>query len=190
MSFPLDPYHGQGQAHGLCFSVPTGVAVPPSLRNIYLELKAEYPGFEVPKHGNLSAWAANGVLMLNTCLTVRAGDPGSHSNKGWEEFTERVVDVVDKYGGANLPTAGNSSDTTGISQGVVFLAWGAWAAKRVTKLTKGKHLILKSAHPSPKSADRGFWGNNHFRLANEWLEAKYGIEGKVDWCELDVKEQL
>ncbi|KAF8072038.1 uracil-DNA glycosylase-like protein [Lyophyllum atratum] len=185
-----DPYHGPGQAHGLCFSVPVGVSVPPSLRNIYTELKAEYPDFQAPKHGNLSAWAANGVLMLNTCLTVRAGDPGSHSNKGWEEFTDRVVDVVDKYGGANLPTAGSSSDTTGTGRGVVFLAWGAWAGKRVAKLTNGNHLILKSAHPSPHSADRGFHGNNHFIRANEWLETKYGAAGKVDWCNLDVKEEL
>ncbi|RDB26085.1 Uracil-DNA glycosylase [Hypsizygus marmoreus] len=185
-----DPYHGKGQAHGLCFSVPTGVAIPPSLRNIYTELKAEYPEFQEPNHGNLSAWATNGVLMLNTCLTVRAGDPGSHSNKGWEEFTDRVVDVVDKYGGANLPTAGEGSEGSGFGRGVVFLAWGAWAAKRVAKLSKGKHLILTSSHPSPYSVDRGFRGNNHFRTANEWLEKKYGPTAKVDWCNIDVKEDL
>ncbi|KAG6844967.1 hypothetical protein H0H87_002081 [Tephrocybe sp. NHM501043] len=130
-----DPYHGPGQAHGLCFSVPEGVAVPPSLRNVYIELREEYPEFEVPNHGNLSAWAASGVLMLNTCLTVRAGNAGSHSNRGWEEFTDRVVDVVDKYGGANLPTVG-TSDNVGVGRGVVFLAWGAWAGKRVAKLDK------------------------------------------------------
>ncbi|KAG6832828.1 hypothetical protein H0H92_009447 [Tricholoma furcatifolium] len=151
---------------------------------IYIELKEEYPEFEVPNHGNLSAWAANGVLMLNTCLTVRAREAGSHSNKGWEEFTDKVVDVVDKYGGANLPAV---SGNVGVGRGVVFLAWGAWAAKRVAKLDKGKHLILKSAHPSPKSVDRGFKGNNHFKLANEWLEAKYGVEGKVDWCNLSTE---
>ncbi|TFK40249.1 uracil-DNA glycosylase-like protein [Crucibulum laeve] len=139
-----DPYHGAGQAHGLCFSVPAGVAVPPSLRNIYAELKSEYPDFKPPNHGNLSAWALNGVLMLNTCLTVRAGDAGSHSNKGWEQFTDKVVDVVDRYGGANLPSA-TGGDASGIGRGVVFLAWGAWAAKRVAKLNKSKHLILTSA---------------------------------------------
>ncbi|KAL0954642.1 hypothetical protein HGRIS_003595 [Hohenbuehelia grisea] len=180
-----DPYHGPGQAHGLCFSVPTGAKVPPSLRNIYAELKAEYPEFEVPKHGNLTAWASNGVLMLNTCLTVEAGSPGSHSNKGWEEFTDKIVDVVDKYGGASLVDQGGSPDNTGISRGVVFLAWGAWAAKRVAKLNKTKHLILTSAHPSPYSANRGFLGNGHFKAANEWLESKYGPDGRVDWCCLD-----
>ncbi|KAG5651739.1 hypothetical protein H0H81_007592 [Sphagnurus paluster] len=151
------------------------------------ELKAEYPQFQVPTHGNLSKWAANGVLMLNTCLTVRAGDPGSHSNKGWEEFTDKVVDVVDKYGGANLPAGGAGSDSAGVGRGVVFLAWGAWAAKRVAKLNQGKHLILKSAHPSPHSVDRGFRGNGHFKKANDWLERKYGAEGMVDWCDLDIK---
>ncbi|KAG6850686.1 hypothetical protein H0H93_009844 [Arthromyces matolae] len=153
-----DPYHGPGQAH---------------------ELKEEFPEFEVPKHGNLTTWALNGVLMLNTCLTVRAGDAGSHSNKGWEQFTDRVVDIVDKYGGANLPSP--ASDVAGIGRGVVFLAWGSWAGKRVAKLDK---------HPSPLSADRGFRGNNHFKQANDWLEIKYGPEGKVDWCNLDVKEEL
>ncbi|KAG6909938.1 hypothetical protein DXG01_014207 [Tephrocybe rancida] len=127
------------------------------------------------------AWAANGVLMLNTCLTVRAGDAGSHSNRGWEEFTDRVVDVVDKYGGANLPTIGTVSDSAGVGRGIVFLAWGAWAGKRVAKLDK---------HPSPFSVDRGFRGNNHFRRANDWLEEKYGAEGKIDWCNLDVKKEL
>ncbi|PCH42324.1 uracil-DNA glycosylase [Wolfiporia cocos MD-104 SS10] len=173
-----DPYHGPGQAHGLCFSVPPGVAVPPSLRNIYLEIKAEYPEFEVPGHGNLTAWAENGVLLLNTCLTVQANAAGSHSNRGWEDFTDRVVDVVDRFGGANLPGA------AGRGRGIVFLAWGAWAAKRVAKLDKKKHLILKSAHPSPLSAHRGFMGNGHFKAANEWLANKYGADGTVDWCKL------
>lgn len=179
-----DPYHGPNQAHGLCFSVPKGVGVPPSLRNIYLEIKAEYPDFQPPNHGNLSSWAENGVLMLNTCLTVKANQAGSHSGKGWEEFTEKVVDVVDKYGGANLDTK-DDGEVRGVGRGVVFLAWGAWAAKRVAKLNKKKHLILTSAHPSPLSARRGFLGNGHFKAANDWLEQKYGPEGRVEWCQLE-----
>ncbi|KAG1773552.1 uracil-DNA glycosylase [Suillus occidentalis] len=180
-----DPYHGPNQAHGLCFSVPKGVTVPPSLKNIYAEIKSEYPEFEPPKHGNLTAWAENGVLMLNTCLTVKANKAGSHSGKGWEEFTDKVVDVVDKYGGANL-SSGGDSDMNGIGRGVVFLSWGSWAAKRVAKLNKTKHLILTSAHPSPLSAYRGFMGNGHFKAANDWLENKYGPQGKVNWCNLEL----
>ncbi|KAI6122177.1 uracil-DNA glycosylase-like protein [Pisolithus croceorrhizus] len=205
-----DPYHGPNQAHvetitsitGLCFSVPKGVSIPPSLRNIYAEIKSEYPDFQPPTHGNLTTWAENGVLMLNTCLTVQANEAGSHSGKGWEQFTDKVVDVVDKYGGANLSSGDDDSDVRGIGRGVVFLAWGAWAAKRVAKLNKvrsssvtryltdgrtiqSKHLILSSAHPSPLSAHRGFLGNGHFKAANDWLENKYGPEGKVNWCQLD-----
>ncbi|KAH9856542.1 uracil-DNA glycosylase [Lenzites betulinus] len=177
-----DPYHGPGQAHGLCFSVPPGVAVPPSLRNIYAEIKAEYPSFEPPKHGTLTSWAENGVLLLNTALTVKAGDAGSHSNQGWEQFTDKVIDIVDRYGGANL--GDRSAASAGRGRGIVFLAWGAWAAKRVAKLDKKKHLILSSAHPSPLSAHRGFMGNGHFKQANEWLEEKYGPDGCVDWTKL------
>jgi len=174
-----DPYHGPGQAHGLCFSVPPGVPAPPSLKNIYAEIKAEYKDFVPPKHGNLTAWAEAGVLMLNTSLTVRAHAAGSHQGKGWEQFTDRVIEAVDRYGGANL------GDKTGLGRGVVFLAWGSWAAKRVAKLSKTKHLILASAHPSPLSARKGFFGNGHFRKANDWLEARYGADGRVDWCRLD-----
>ncbi|KAI9512991.1 uracil-DNA glycosylase-like protein [Russula earlei] len=174
-----DPYHGPGQAHGLCFSVPSGVPAPPSLKNIYAEIKAEYGDFVPPKHGNLTAWAEAGVLMLNTCLTVRARTAGSHQGKGWEQFTDRVVDAVDRYGGANL------GEKSGVGRGVVFLAWGSWAAKRVAKLSKTKHLILSSAHPSPLSARKGFFGNGHFRKANDWLEERYGPDGRVDWCRLD-----
>ncbi|KAJ8582736.1 uracil-DNA glycosylase [Rhizopogon salebrosus TDB-379] len=180
-----DPYHGPNQAHGLCFSVPKGVTVPPSLKNIYAEIRAEFPEFEPPKHGNLSTWAENGVLMLNTCLTVRANTAGSHSGKGWEEFTDKVVDVVDKYGGANL-SSGTDSDMNGIGRGVVFLAWGSWASKRVAKLNKTKHLILTSAHPSPFSAHKGFLGNGHFKAANNWLGKKYGPDGRVNWCDLNT----
>ncbi|KIJ52541.1 hypothetical protein M422DRAFT_58685 [Sphaerobolus stellatus SS14] len=183
-----DPYHGSGQAHGLCFSVPKGVAPPPSLKNIYAELQREYPQFTAPKHGNLTSWAANGVLLLNTCLTVRAGEAGSHSKRGWEEFTDRVVDVIDRYGGANLGRGEGEASSTqkaGVSRGVVFLAWGSWAQKRVARLDKKKHLILTSAHPSPLSAYRGFIGNEHFKKANEWLEMRYGADGVVDWCTLE-----
>ncbi|KAJ2922884.1 hypothetical protein H1R20_g14242, partial [Candolleomyces eurysporus] len=140
-----DPYHGHGQAHGLCFSVPHGVKVPPSLQNIYKELKTEYPDFTPPKHGNLEAWSTNGVLMLNTCLTVKASEAGSHSRKGWEQFTEKVVEVIDQYGGANLPAGASGSESTGVGRGIVFLAWGAWASERVSKLSKSKHLVLTSA---------------------------------------------
>ncbi|KAI0833280.1 uracil-DNA glycosylase-like protein [Trametes gibbosa] len=177
-----DPYHGPGQAHGLCFSVPPGVAVPPSLRNIYNEIKSEYPSFEPPKHGTLTSWAENGVLLLNTALTVKASEAGSHSNKGWEQFTDKVIDVVDRYGGANL--GDKSAPSAGRGRGIVFLAWGSWAGKRVAKLDKKKHLILTSAHPSPLSAHRGFLGNGHFKKANDWLEEKYGPDGCVDWTKL------
>lgn len=295
-----DPYHGPGQAHGLSFSVPKGIPIPGSLRNIYQELKSEYPEFKIPTHGNLNSWAQSGVLLLNTSLTVKKGLAGSHSNRGWEQFTDAVVDAIDMYGGLshlteqtsrgvdqNLeppvkrvkldhepaseperssvhdpqPTisASNPTSTTdlheaesliaaeksftsvehvtqelqnhvaersdtnatkpdsaesdskpedqdnrdtitegspkspnarklpepaGFGKGVVFLCWGKWAADRVARLSESKHLILKSAHPSPLSAHRGFLGNNHFKLANEWLENKYGQSAKIDWCDL------
>jgi uracil-DNA glycosylase len=176
-----DPYHNTGQAHGLCFSVPKGVTVPPSLRNIYAEIKAEYPDFVPPKHGNLKAWVDDGVMLLNSCLTVRANTAASHSKHGWEEFTDKVVDLLDKYGGADLPSASESSLQ---GRGLVWMAWGSFAIKRVSRLDKKKHLILSSPHPSPLSAHRGFLGNGHFKKANDWLEARYGPEGKVDWCHL------
>ncbi|KAF8525816.1 uracil-DNA glycosylase-like protein [Hysterangium stoloniferum] len=177
-----DPYHAYASAIHLYY----GVQPPPSLKNIYAELNKEYPDFKPPDHGNLSSWASNGVLLLNTCLTVRAHEAGSHSNKGWETFTDRLVDIIDRYGGANLGRDGESpTQKTGRSRGVVFLAWGAWAQKRVARLDKKKHLILTSAHPSPLSAYRGFFGNNHFRDANGWLEEKYGRDGIVDWCTLE-----
>ncbi|RPD61181.1 uracil-DNA glycosylase [Lentinus tigrinus ALCF2SS1-6] len=178
-----DPYHNPGQAHGLCFSVPSGVTkLPPSLLNIYKEIKAEYPAFEPPKHGNLTAWAENGVLLLNSVLTVEKNQAGSHQKRGWEKFTAQVIDVVDRYGGANLGKSGGFS--AGRGRGIVFLAWGSWAAQCVAKLDKKKHLILTSAHPSPLSAHRGFIGNGHFKKANDWLEEKYGPDGCVDWTKL------
>ncbi|GAA6038838.1 hypothetical protein JCM8097_002921 [Rhodosporidiobolus ruineniae] len=167
-----DPYHDDGQAHGLCFSVRPGVKIPPSLRNIYKELKEEYPDFVVPTHGNLISLARRGVLLLNTSLTVKPHQAGSHSNKGWETFTDRVVDLVNKK-----------------EEGVVVMAWGAWAAKRVAGMDKKKHLILTSPHPSPLSARRGFFGNGHFKKANEWLEAKYGADAIIDWTHLESEPE-
>ncbi|GAA5973922.1 hypothetical protein JCM11641_001221 [Rhodosporidiobolus odoratus] len=157
---------------GLCFSVRPGVKTPPSLRNIYKELATEYPSFITPTHGNLISLARRGVLLLNTSLTVKPHQAGSHSNKGWERFTEKVVELVDEQ-----------------ERGVVVLAWGAWAAKRVAKMDKKKHLILTSAHPSPLSARRGFFGNNHFKKANEWLEEKYGADAKIDWTHLESEPE-
>ncbi|KAJ6577374.1 uracil-DNA glycosylase-like protein [Mycena capillaripes] len=178
-----DPYPGRGQAHGFSFSVPPGVAVPASLQNIYTELRTEYPDFTPPRHGHLASWVSQGVLLLNSVLTVRAGAPNSHAEQGWEAFTDRVLRVVDAYGGANL-----GQGATGIGKGVVVLAWGAKAAKRVAAVgldkPGSKHLVLRSAHPSPRSADSGFFGNGHFRKANAWLEERYGAEGGVDWCKL------
>ncbi|KAA1113699.1 hypothetical protein PGTUg99_022233 [Puccinia graminis f. sp. tritici] len=310
-----DPYHGPGQAHGLSFSVPKGIPIPGSLRNIYQELKSEYPEFKAPGHGTLRSWAESGVLLLNTSLTVKKGAAGSHSNRGWEQFTDAVVDAIDLYGGLGLlnnqkpseadqivepaskrmkldhapsteasppqaegpETASDSDpkapspiadstpmasisdpkhttsapepektnrkpsmedlntlasvdkrseasqparpdtnsaesgsktkppevagadveppstksteepkpqDLPGFGKGVVFLCWGKWAADRVARLSESKHLILKSAHPSPLSAHRGFLGNKHFKLANEWLENKYGESAKINWCDL------
>ncbi|KAJ6487638.1 uracil-DNA glycosylase-like protein [Mycena sanguinolenta] len=182
-----DPYPGRGQAHGYSFSVPPGIAIPASLQNIYTEIRTEYPSFTPPRHGHLAGWVSQGVLLLNAVLTVRANDPNSHAEKGWEAFTDRVLRVVDAYGGANLGTS-SSNPASGFGRGVVVMAWGAKAAKRITAVgldkPGSKHLILKSAHPSPRSADNGFFGNGHFKKANEWLEQRYGPDGGVDWSNL------
>lgn len=147
-----DPYHGLGQAHGLSFSVNRGVALPPSLRNIYRELQSDV-GFEIPMYGDLSEWAHQGVLLLNDVLTVRAGKPGSHQNKGWEEFTNHVISFL-------------SSE----NKGLVFMLWGNHAMKKGQNIDRSKHLILSSGHPSPMSANRGKWfGNKHFSQANNYL---------------------
>ncbi|KAJ4480081.1 uracil-DNA glycosylase-like protein [Lentinula aciculospora] len=181
-----DPYPGPNQAHGLCFSVRMGISIPPSLHNIYAEIKNEYPEFEPPKHGNLASWASAGVLMLNSSLTVEARKANSHSDKGWERFTDKVIDVVDKWGGASIKT-GSSGEASGVGRGVVFLAWGAFAEKRVARLNKASYsAFLPRPHPSPKSAHRGFLGNGHFKAANDWLERKYGPDGCVDWCRFDA----
>ena len=146
-----DPYHGFGQAHGLCFSVKKGVVPPPSLKNIYKELKSDM-GFEIPSHGELTSWAKQGVLLLNNVLTVREGLPNSHKGKGWEIFTDRVIGKL------------NKKETP-----VVFLLWGANAQKKAEILTNPKHFKLMTVHPSPLSASRGFLGCRHFSKTNEIL---------------------
>ncbi|KAK5078677.1 uracil DNA glycosylase [Lithohypha guttulata] len=170
-----DPYHNHNQAHGLCFSVRPPTPAPPSLKNMFKELKDEYPSFTPPpKNGGLlTPWAEQGVLMLNTCLTVRAHDANSHSNQGWEPFTQKVIDLV-----AKLRT-----------RGVVFMAWGSPAQKRCTKITGGKHLVLKAVHPSPLSAARGWFGCGHFKQANDWLETRYGKDGIINW-DLNVQKPI
>ena len=156
-----DPYHGPGQAHGLCFSVREGIKFPPSLQNIFKELQDEY-GFQPPKSGELTTWAKQGVLLLNTTLTVRQGTPQSHKGQGWEILTDRIISLLNQK-----------------EEPVVFLLWGAnaWAKKPLIK--NPKHIVLECAHPSPLSAYRGFFGCNHFKKANEYLE-KNGID-PIDW---------
>lgn len=147
-----DPYHGQGQAHGLCFSVKQGVTPPPSLKNIFKELKTDI-GKEIPPHGELTDWAKQGVLLLNNVLTVREGQPTSHKGKGWEIFTDRVIAELNKK---QTP--------------VVFLLWGAHAQKKAEIITNPIHYKLKSVHPSPLSASRGFLGCKHFSKTNALLQ--------------------
>lgn len=156
-----DPYHGPGQAHGLSFSVPDGVAVPPSLANIERELHDDL-GIDPPGHGNLEAWARRGVLLLNTTLTVRAGEAGSHQGRGWEQFTGRILEIV------------NDKDHC-----VVFVLWGAAAQRVGATIDTDRHHIIASAHPSPLSAHRGFFGSRPFSRANDALVAA-GLE-PIDW---------
>ncbi|MDP2290186.1 MAG: uracil-DNA glycosylase [Actinomycetota bacterium] len=156
-----DPYHGPQQAHGLCFSVRRGVAVPPSLANIYKELHSDL-ALPIPSHGNLEAWARQGVLLLNTTLTVRAGEAASHQGKGWELFTDEVLRTVN-----------------GKQERVVFLLWGAAARKKKSLIDLTRHVVLESAHPSPLSAHNGFFGSRPFSRANAALEAA-GLE-PIDW---------
>ncbi|EAQ92822.1 hypothetical protein CHGG_01057 [Chaetomium globosum CBS 148.51] len=162
-----DPYHNHNQAHGLAFSVRPPTPAPPSLKNMYIALKNDYAAFTPPpnKAGLLTPWAERGVLMLNTCLTVRAHEANSHSNRGWERFTQRVIDLV----------------AARRARGVVFMAWGTPAGKRVLKVDQKRHLVLKSVHPSPLSAARGYFTCGHFKEANEWLAERYGVSGRVDW---------
>ena len=156
-----DPYHGPGQAHGLCFSVKEGVEFPPSLINIYKEIELDL-GIGRPSSGNLERWATQGVLLLNAILTVRAHMAGSHQKKGWEQFTDAVISVINKE-----------------KNNVVFLLWGAYAQKKGENIDRSRHLVLESVHPSPLSASRGFFGNCHFSKCNQYLE-KNGIS-PVDW---------
>jgi len=146
-----DPYHGPGQAHGLCFSVNDGVDFPPSLRNIFKELKGDV-NKPIPNSGNLTDWAKQGVLLLNATLTVRAHQAGSHQKKGWEDFTDAVIHRINEA-----------------KENVVFILWGSYAIRKGEFIDRNKHLVLTSVHPSPLSASRGFFGNKHFSRANDFL---------------------
>lgn len=150
-----DPYHGRGQAHGLSFSVAEGQRTPPSLHNIFKELQSDLPAVAPAANGNLDRWAQQGVLLLNATLTVRAGEPGSHQKKGWEEFTDAVIRKVSEG-----------------REHAVFILWGAYAGKKSELIDASKHLILKSVHPSPYAADKGFFGSKPFSKANDWLESE------------------
>lgn len=157
-----DPYHGPGQAHGLCFSVRRGVAPPPSLLNIFRELRAD-AGIGQPRHGELTHWAEQGVLLLNSVLTVEAGKPGSHQGQGWETFTDAAIAVLNEQ-----------------REHLVFLLWGSYAQRKGRIIDPGRHLVLKSVHPSPLSANRGGWfGNHHFSQANRYLQ-DHGM-APIDW---------
>ncbi|TNF11594.1 MAG: uracil-DNA glycosylase, partial [Vibrionaceae bacterium] len=148
-----DPYHGPNQAHGLCFSVQPGIKTPPSLVNMYKELAQDIPGFQIPNHGYLKSWAEQGVLLLNTVLTVEQGQAHSHANTGWETFTDRVIDALNQNG-----------------QGIVFLLWGSHAQKKGRMIDRQRHHVLMAPHPSPLSAHRGFLGCRHFSQTNQLLE--------------------
>ena len=157
-----DPYHGPHQAHGLSFSVQRGVAIPPSLRNIFHELHSDL-GVNIPKHGNLTHWAEQGVLLLNAVLTVEAGQPTSHQKRGWEDFTDHVIDVLNQQ-----------------RENIVFILWGAYAQRKGQRIDPNKHLVLKAAHPSPLAANRGgFFGCKAFSKTNNYLKQN-GIE-PINW---------
>ncbi|TNF33450.1 MAG: uracil-DNA glycosylase [Gammaproteobacteria bacterium] len=156
-----DPYHGPGQAHGLCFSVLPGVQPPPSLQNMFKEIHNDL-GLPIPSHGHLQHWAEQGVLLLNSVLTVEQGLAGSHQGKGWETFTDRVIDVLNRE-----------------REGIVFLLWGSYAQKKGQFIDRNKHCVLTAPHPSPLSAHRGFLGCKHFSKANAYLQAR-GLP-VIDW---------
>lgn len=157
-----DPYHNDGQAHGLSFSVPAGIAIPPSLQNIYKELLNDIPNFQIPNHGDLTKWAKQGVLLLNATLTVRAHEAGSHQKKGWEKFTDAIIRAISEQ-----------------QEHVVFILWGGYAIKKTALIDQTKHLVLSSVHPSPLSVYRGFYGSKPFSKTNDYLLAS----GKkpIDW---------
>lgn len=157
-----DPYHGPGQAHGLCFSVKPGVVIPPSLVNIYKELKNDL-GIEPAKHGYLQSWADQGVLLLNATLSVEAGRAGSHQNKGWEQFTDAIIHRLNEE-----------------REGIVFVLWGSYAQKKGAFIDAQKHFVLKGPHPSPLSAHRGFFGCKHFSQINKFLVSRG--QQPIDWA--------
>ena len=159
-----DPYHEEGQAMGLSFSVPKGIEIPPSLKNIYKEISSE-TGFAMPNHGDLTGWATQGVLLLNTVLTVRKGQANSHKNKGWEAFTDGIIKKISEK-----------------KQNVVFLLWGANARSKKALIDTKKHLVLETVHPSPLSAYNGFFGSGHFVKTNEYLKANG--QQIIDWSRL------
>ena len=157
-----DPYHGLGQANGLCFSVPNGITCPPSLQNIFKEIKNDL-NYPIPKSGNLEHWASQGVFLLNATLTVRAHLAGSHQKKGWETFTDRVIQYLSQE-----------------KEGIVFLLWGGFARQKGKFINSQKHMVITSGHPSPLSANRGFWfGNKHFSQCNDYLKSR-GVT-QIQW---------
>jgi uracil-DNA glycosylase len=156
-----DPYHGEGQAHGLCFSVKHGVATPPSLKNIFKEIHSEL-GLPIPAHGNLATWADQGVLLLNSVLSVESARAASHQGKGWERLTDRVIEIIDRE-----------------REGVVFMLWGSYAQRKGSIIDTRRHCVLKAPHPSPLSAYRGFFGCGHFSAANEYLQGRN--MQPIDW---------
>ena len=164
-----DPYHGPGQAHGLCFSVRPGVEIPPSLRNIYKEIAADL-GIAPARSGCLQSWAEQGVLLLNAVLTVESGKAAAHQGRGWERFTDRIIALLNEQG-----------------QHIVFMLWGSYAQKKGQIIDRSRHLVLESPHPSPLSASRGFFGNHHFSRANQYLLAN-GRDA-VDWRVADRELQ-
>lgn len=157
-----DPYHGPNQAIGLSFAVNKGITIPPSLKNIYKELQTDIPGFVMPSHGDLTEWAEQGVMLLNATLTVQAGKPGSHQKKGWEIFTDTVIKKLSEQ-----------------KEGIVFILWGKFAQAKEELIDTAKHHILKAAHPSPYSADNGFFGCHHFSKTNTILENER--KQQIDW---------
>ncbi|MBK6860954.1 MAG: uracil-DNA glycosylase [Saprospiraceae bacterium] len=159
-----DPYHGPGEAMGLCFSVPKRIPIPPSLQNIYKELNSEF-GYKIPKHGDLSPWAFQGVLLLNASLTVEHRIPNSHKNLGWHQFTDQIINLLSKH-----------------TENLVFMLWGNFAKSKKTLINSNRHLVLESVHPSPLAGGK-FHGNNHFKLTNEYLQ-KHGKEA-INWEILD-----